>query len=59
MLDKNDKSMVRSPDGAPNGSAIQARELQGDTLTSFLFIIALDSVLSMVVEKNKAVSIQQ
>ena len=46
--------MVRSPDGDTSIFDIVAGVLQGDTLAPFLFIIALDYVLRISVDKMKA-----
>ena len=52
MLLKNTKSMVRSPDGGTDFFEILAGVLQGLTLASFLFVIALDYVLRTSVNLN-------
>ena len=51
ILYRNTKSIVRSPDGGTSFFDILAGVLQGDTLAPFLFVIYLDCVLRMSVEK--------
>ena len=53
MLYKDTSAMVRSPDGDTSLFDIVAGVLQGDTLAPFLFIIALDYVLRISVDKMK------
>ena len=53
MLYKDTSAMVRSPDGDTSLFDIVAGVLQGDTLALFLFIIALDYVLRISVDKMK------
>ena len=43
--------MVRSPDGDTEFLGILAGVLQGDTLTPFFFVICLDYVLKISVDK--------
>ena len=45
--------MVRSPDGDTEYFDINAGVLQGDTLTSLLFIITLDYVLRTSIDEHK------
>ena len=51
VLYRNTKSFVSFPDGETEFLDILAEVLQGDTLTSFLFIICLDYVLTISVDK--------
>ena len=51
VLYRNTKSFVRFPDGETEFLDILAEVLQGDTLTPFLFIICLDYVLTISVDK--------
>ena len=44
---------VRSPDGDTDYFGIVAGELQGDTLAPYLFIICLDYVLRISIDKIK------
>ena len=53
ILYKNTKVKVRSPDGDTDYFDIVASELQGDKLAPHLFIICLDYVLWMSVDKMK------
>ena len=53
MLYKNTKVKVRSPEGDTNNFDIVAGVLQGDTLAPYLFIICLDYVLSVSIDKMK------
>ena len=53
MLYRNTKVKVRSPDGDTDYFDIVARELQGDTLAPYLFIICLDYVLRTSIDKVK------
>ena len=53
MLGRNTKVKDRSPDGDTNYFDIIASVLQGDTLTSHLFIICLDYVLRRSIDKIK------
>ena len=53
MLYKNTKVKVRSSDGDTDYFDIVAGVLQGDTLASYLFIICLDYVLRMSIDKMK------
>ena len=53
MLYKNMKVKVRSPDGDIDYFDIVAGVLQGDTLAPFLFIICLDYVLRMSIDRMK------
>ena len=50
---RNTKVKVRSPDGDTDYFDIVAGELQGDTLTPYLFIICLDYVLRTLIDKIK------
>ena len=50
---KNIKVKVRSPDGDTDYFNIVAGELQGDTVAPYLFIICLDDVLRMSIDKMK------
>ena len=52
-LYRNTKVEVRSPDGDTDYFHIVAGVLQGDTLASYLFIICLDYVLRMCIDKMK------
>ena len=51
ILYRNTKSMVRSPDEDAGFFYILAGVLQGDTLAPFLFVICLDYVLRISVDK--------
>ena len=51
ILYRNTKSMVRSPNGDTEFFDILAGVLQGDTLAPFLFVICLDYVLRISVDK--------
>ena len=51
ILYRNTKSMTRSPDGDKEFFHILAGVLQGDTLAPFLFVICLDYVLRISVDK--------
>ena len=51
ILYRNTKSMTRSPDGDTEFFHILAGVLQGDTLAPFLFVICLDYVLRISVDK--------
>ena len=53
ILYRNTKVKVRSPDGDTEYFDIVAGVLQGDTLTSYLFIICLDYVLRKSIDKIK------
>ena len=53
MLYRNTKVKVRSPDGDTDYFDIVAGVLQGDTLAPYLFIICLDYVLRMSIDKMK------
>ena len=53
MLCKNTKVKVRSPDGDTDYFEIVAGVLQGDTLAPYLFIICLDFVLRISIDKMK------
>ena len=53
MLYRNTKVKVRYPDGDTDFFDIVAGVLQGDTLTSYLFIISLDYVLRTSIDKIK------
>ena len=53
MLYKNTKVKVRSLDGDTDDFFIVARVLQGDTLAPYLFIICLDCVLRMSIERKQ------
>ena len=53
MLYKNTKVKVRSPDGDTDYHDIVAGVLQGDTLAPYLFIICLDYVLRISIDKIK------
>ena len=53
MLYKNTKAKVRSLDGDTDYFDIVAGVLQGDTLAPYLFIICLDYVLRMSIDKMK------
>ena len=53
MLYRNMKVKVCSPDGDTDYVDIVAGVLQGDTLASYLFIICLDYVLKMSIDKMK------
>ena len=50
-LYNNSKAMVRSPDGDTEFFKILAGVLQGDTLAPFLFIICLDYILRISIDK--------
>lgn len=54
MLYINTRSMVRSPDGDTDFFDVTAGVLQGDTLAPYLFIICLDYVLRISVDKDLA-----
>ena len=51
ILYRNSKVKVRSPDGDTEYFDIVAGVLQGDTLTSYLFIICLDNELRTSIDK--------
>ena len=51
ILYRNTKSMTRSPDGDTEFFHILAGVLHGDTLAPFLFVICLDYVLRISVDK--------
>ena len=53
MLYKNKKVKVHSPDGDSDYFKIVVGVLQGDTLAPYLFIICLDYVLRMSIDKMK------
>ena len=53
MLYRNTKVKARSLDGDTNYFDIVASVLQGDTLTSYLFIICLDYMLKTSIDKMK------
>ena len=53
MLYKNTKVKVHSPDGDTDYFDIVAGVLQGDTLAPYLFIICLDYVLKMSIDRMK------
>ena len=53
ILDRNTKVKVRSPDGDTDYFDIVAGVLQGDTLAPYLFIICLDHVLRIWIDKIK------
>ena len=53
MLYKNTKVKVRSSDGDTDYFDIVAGVLQGDTLAPCFFIICLDYVLRMIIDKKK------
>ena len=53
ILYRNTKVKVRSPDGDTDYFDIVAGILQGDTLTLYLFIICLDYVLRISIDKIK------
>ena len=53
MLYKNTKVKVHSPDGDTDYFNIRAGVLQGDTLAPYLFIICLDYMLRMSIDKMK------
>ena len=53
ILYKNTKVKVRTPDVDTDYFNIVAGELQGNTLASYLFIICLDYVLRMSIDKMK------
>ena len=53
MLYKNTKVKVRSPDGDTDYFDIVAGVLQGDTWAPYLFIISLNCVLRMSIDKMK------
>ena len=53
MLFKNTIAIARSPDGNINFLHIFADDLQGDTLTPYLFIICLDDVLRMSIDLRR------
>ena len=53
MLYRNTKVKVNSPDGDTDYFDIVAGVLQGDTLTPYLFIIGLDYVLRISIDKIK------
>ena len=53
ILYRNTKVKVRSPDGDTEYFDIVAGVLQGDTLTPYLFIICLDYVLRISIDKIK------
>ena len=51
ILNRNTKSLVRSPEGDTEFFDILAGVLQGNTLAPFLFAICLDYVLRISVDK--------
>ena len=53
ILYRNTKLKVRSPDGYTDYIDIVAGELKGDTLAPYLFIICLDYVLRISIDKIK------
>ena len=53
MLYRNTKVKVRSPDGDVDYFDIEAGVLQGDTLALYLFIVCLDYVLKISIDKIK------
>ena len=53
MLYRNTKVKVHSPDGDTGYFDIVAGVLQGDTLAPYLFIICLDYVLRMSIDRMK------
>ena len=53
MLYKNTKVKVRSPDEYTDYFDIEAGVLEGSTLAPYLFIICLDHVLRMSIDKMK------
>ena len=53
MLYRNTKVKVRSPDGDTDYFDTVAGVLEGDTLAPYLFIISLDYVLRMSIDKMK------
>ena len=53
MLHRNTKVKVCSPDGDTDYFDIVTGELQGDTLAQYLFIICLDYLLRMSIDKRK------
>ena len=53
ILYRNTKAKVRSPDGDTEYFDIVASILQGDTLAPYLFIICLDNVLRISIDKIK------
>ena len=59
MLYRNTKVKVLSPDGDIDYFDIVADVLQGDTLAPYLFIICLDYVIKMSIDKMKDNSFKQ
>ena len=59
MLYRNTKVTVHSPDGDTDNFNIVAGVLQGDTLAPYLFIICLDNVLRISIDKIKENSFKQ
>ena len=55
MVYRNTKVKARSPDGNSDYFDIVAGVLQGDTLVPYLFIICLDYVLRIYIDKMKDV----
>ena len=53
MLYKNNRSMVRSPDGDTPYFEITMGVLQGDTLALILYIIYLDYILKTSLDNNR------
>ena len=53
MLYRNTKVKVHSPDGDTDYFNMVADVLQGDTLAPYLFIICLDDVLRISIDKIK------
>ena len=53
ILYRDNKSIVRSPDGDTEYVDVNAGVLQGDTLAPLLFIITLDYVLITSIDENK------
>ena len=51
MLYRNTKRKVHSPDGDTDYFGIVAGVLQGDTLAPYFFIICLDYVLRLSIDK--------
>ena len=57
ILYRDNKSIVRSPDGDTEYVDVNAGVLQGDTLAPLLFIITLDYVLRISIDENKDISL--
>ena len=53
ILNRNTKVKVRSPDGDTDYFDIVAVVMQGDTLAPYLFIICLNYMLRISIDKNK------